>query len=158
LGKLIERTMTALRQRVHLLAVTVLLLQLATLSAFVPQDCCPAHQARTVSPKPCHEEPPPATYCPMRGTSGAACPMHASNQPDANSGHEHHSLPPTDDCSMRGTCKGPMSAMLNLLSTTGILPDEPLVVSNDDHVLIAARVAIDPVRRFVPPDPPPPRV
>ena len=150
--------MTALRQRVRLLAVTVLLLQLATLSAFVPRNCCPAHQARTISAKPCHEDAPaPAEYCPMRGSSGAACPMHASGQPSEASSHEHHSQPPTGDCSMRGTCNGPMSAMLNLLSTYGILPDQSAVAANDDHVLIATLAAVSPVRRFAPPEPPPPR-
>ena len=152
--------MTALRQRVRLLVTIGLLLQLATLSAFVPQDCCPAHQARTVSAKPCHDEPPPpADYCPMRGSDGAACPMHASGHRAETSGHEHHGqpAPASSDCSMRGSCNGPMSAMLTLLSTYGILTDQPVAAANDDHVLIATFVTVNPVRRFAPPDPPPPR-
>ena len=84
--------------------------------------------------------------------------MHAATEPAENSGHEHHSQPPTNDCTMRGSCNGPMSAMLNLLSSTGVLPDVPALLTNDDHVLVVAFVTIDPVRRFAPPDSPPPRV
>jgi hypothetical protein len=132
--------MTALRRHMRLWATFWLVFQVATLSAFVPRDCCTAHQEKAVSASPCHEDTP-AAHCPMRNANGAACPMHSRSQTGSHTDHRHHEEPATSDCSMRGTCNGPLAAMLSLLSNSGILPDGLVVAPNAVPSLIAAATA-----------------
>ena len=149
-------SMVSLRRHLRFWAAIWLVFQVATLSAFVPRDCCEAHRTATDKAKDCHEEPP-ATHCPMAGADGAACPMQRSEDAEPT-GHHHHSQPVSSDCTMRGTCDGPMAAMFALFSNHGVLPDRVVLIVNDQIDVIAARPSEDLVSRLASPDPPPPRL
>jgi hypothetical protein len=58
--------MTALRRHVRLWVIAWLFAQAASLSAFVPRDCCASHRPTAATPA-CHEAPK-ATHCVLRGT------------------------------------------------------------------------------------------
>ena len=129
--------MTALRHRLHLCVAAWLILQVAALSAFVPQDCCATHKAQ-------HEK------------------NHQSMGGHAHAEHgEHHAAPksPAQGCVMKGTCQGPMSAILAILSNQGVPPSGAFRVAPDD---LSSTLAAVIVREHIPsllaaPDPPPPR-
>jgi hypothetical protein len=148
-------TMTAFRGRLRLCVAIWLVLQVASLSAFVPLDCCAAHRPPVSEAAPsCHDNPD-ATHCPMHGPDGQPCPMHGGH----GAGHQ---APPTSepsnhDCALRGTCNGPMAALLTLLWQSGVLTDA--VVAPPDF--LGARVAAAPLEHLISflaaPDSPPPR-
>jgi hypothetical protein len=107
------------------LVTAFLLLQIASLLALVPRDCCRAHA---------HER---------QEESGAKCHTAPENAEDR--------------CALRGTCDGPMSAMVAQLSQVGVMPaatGAPAdgVQASAVHVTSAASPT-----RLVPPDAPPPR-
>jgi hypothetical protein len=136
--------MVPLRRRLRLWATTWILLQVASLAALVPPECCAGHMPAAGAEQGCHEKAA-AARCPMKAADGTPCPMHRT-------GGESK-----DRCSMRGTCRGPLAA-LALLSNQGVLPDR-LVLSPDLHFRDATRPSReDPDGRLAPPDPPPPRV
>jgi hypothetical protein len=149
--------MAALRQQLRLWAAAWLVFQVATLSAFVPRDCCTAHRPAAITP---HTQDHTATDCPMRAVDGAACPMHRGNQTGhhaEHSNHDNHEQPPGSPCSMRGTCDGPMAAMLALLSNHGVLTESIVVSPDDQSTPIPASTRESLVCRLASPDPPPPR-
>ena len=86
----------------------------------------------------------------MRAANGTPCPMHRG---------DHHEAAETSgvDCTMRGTCSGPMAAMVAQLSNYGVLPSAPHVAP-DLHPG-AVRLSVDEqlLIRLTPPDSPPPR-
>lgn len=88
--------MGALRSRLRAWTLTWFILQAASLSAFVPADCCAGHRATATHD--CHEEVA-APICPMRGADGTPCPMHrppAAAEPARHrtpAGHEGHGTP-----------------------------------------------------------------
>jgi hypothetical protein len=134
------------RQHLRAWAIVSLLVQSAWLFAIVPADCCAAHTTATPE-RACHEEVQ-ASHCTMAHGGGAACPMHQAGTSPSSS----------DDCRLRGTCAGPMSAFLTLLAAHGVLPTPletltslPLAGPSLDRVPQA-------VNHFVPPDAPPPRL
>jgi hypothetical protein len=83
----------------------------------------------------------------------------AREAPDSAKDHEHQHQPaPTDsDCRLRGSCDGPMSALLTLLSNHGILPDatDPMPALTGSATGIVGRTNV--AGTHEPPDPPPPR-
>jgi len=142
--------MNSFRRRLRLWVAAWLVFQAASLSAFVPLDCCAAHRAAASGKPGCHETPP-AVECPMQAADGAMCPMHSGHHADTG-------MTPDEECSMRGTCGGPMAALSALLSNQGVLPD-PFAVLPDSCASTAAAPARENLmihRRS--PDPPPPRV
>jgi hypothetical protein len=150
--------MATLRRRLRVCATIWLLFQTTWLLALVPRDCCAAHLPDDAT---CHRAAS-AVQCPMRGPDGRPCPMHreaAPPQADTAQGHEHqHGTDPTgSDCQLKGSCAGPMSALLTLLSNHGILPDATDVET--DVTTSAARIGGHPdaTGTSEPPDPPPPR-
>jgi hypothetical protein len=142
--------MTTLRRRLRLWAVAWLVCQTALLVAFVPWDCCVAHKMTKVrAERSCHEPAPTAAACPMHGAAnGAACPMHGD--------HAKHEKP-TSSCSMRGTCQGPMAALLSLLSNYGPLSDPFDLVPDVRFVTAVSPLQEQLVVRLTPPESPPPR-
>ncbi len=127
-----------------------LVVQVASLTALVPRDCCAAHSSAAKAAKPgCHEKAT-VTQCPMRATDGMPCPMHRG-------GHGEASETTSEGCAMRGTCSGPMAALVAQLSNYGVLPAAlhvlpdlhrgSVTIDSDEHLL----------SRFTPPDSPPPR-
>jgi hypothetical protein len=120
--------MTSLRRHLRIGVATWLVVQVASLSAFVPFECCAAHHVEVSDEKaPCHGEQPA----------------------------QHHET--DDDCQLRGSCKGPSAALLSLLSNHGLL-SEPLPTSTDLVVSIVEGIPEQRlIRRLASPDPPPPR-
>jgi hypothetical protein len=141
--------MASLRRHLRLLVTAWLAVQLASLSALVPRDCCSSHRpAATVKERGCHENAA-ATRCPMRAADGTPCPMHRDSQ--------HADEGSRDMCSMRGTCKGPMAALLAQLSNVGILATSFSVLPDLRATGTISTASEDLVGRFTPPDTPPPR-
>src|SRR6185503_11847940 len=105
--------MIAIRRRVRAVAFAWLLCQVASLSAFVPGDCCIAHAAEAAAKKKaaaCHEEAaPPASK------DGDACPL-------------HHGRTTHDCCAIKNACDGPGTQLLTLFSFITTV-DEPLASS-----------------------------
>jgi hypothetical protein len=139
--------MSAIRRQLRLGVMAWLVLQAASLSAFVPRDCCAAHKPGDATPG-CHEETS-ATVCPMRSADGTACPMHRESEPGSARGAE---------CAMQGSCAGPMAALAALLSQHGVTPAALSIPLDLRTLPAAARAAEQVVSRFVPPDSPPPRL
>jgi hypothetical protein len=145
-AKLSAAPMTTLRYRLHLWVAAWLIFQVATLSALVPRDCCAAHKAQ-------HQKPRPAT--------AKASPVgHGS----VHHGMAHHGVnkaarkTPMEQCVMRGTCKGPMSAVIALLSHHGVPPVEAFTLAPDLGSTVTAGAITERVSsRLTPPDLPPPR-
>lgn len=145
--------MTALRRRLRLWVGAWLVVQAASLSVFVPRDCCAAHRADAAHPAPGHHDAAAGAHCPMPDADGTPCPMHRGS-----AGHDGHEAPPAPQCSMHGACDGPMSGLAVLLSPHAILPD---VVAAFPPAAAAAFAPIGRehlVGRLTPPDPPPPRI
>jgi hypothetical protein len=140
--------MTLLRRHLRLWVAAWLAFQVASLSAFVPRDCCAAHRRATSSKHSCHQNDP-ATHCPMRAAAGAACAMHQGSHTGADASNQA--------CSMRGTCDGPMAALLALLSNHGVLTDSFVTLPDPQVTDVAARTREHLITRLAPPDPPPPR-
>jgi hypothetical protein len=142
--------MQSIRRGLRLWVAIWLVVQVASLSALVPRDCCPAHRPAASPGKPsCHEEAA-ATRCPMRATDGTPCPMHRGDNSEAADTSR-------DRCAMRSSCTGPMAALLAQLSNQGILTD-PFQVQPDRQASPAApHRSVQLVTRLAPPDSPPPR-
>ena len=114
--------MNRLRRNLRLWVGVWLVAQVASMTAFVPADCCLAH-------------------------SGAA---------QASEHRCHESVPQT--CAIRGTCDGPVAALLTFLSNIGV----PNVSYGLAPELRASLIGVSPTENLispaVSPDPPPPRV
>jgi hypothetical protein len=120
--------MTAIRRRVRTVAFAWLLCQVASLSAFVPEQCCISHAAEAAAKKKaaaCHEEAaPPAPK------EGDACPLHE--------GRTTH-----DCCAITNACEGPGAQLLSLFAFVSTF-DEP----------IAASTLLESTSSVIPPGPP----
>ena len=136
--------MASVTRRRRVATAAWLFVQAALLFALLPRDCCASHRA-AASPG-CHEQAA-ARQCPMRGPDGTPCPMHRAGT------HRGAEV----DCSLQGTCNGPMAGMLAQLSHVTIVT-EPLSALPD----VASAPASPPAAsvlssRSAPPDSPPPR-
>ena len=120
--------MISIRRRVRAVAFAWLLCQVASLSAFVPGECCIAHAAEAAAKQKaaaCHEEAaPPAPK------DGDACPLHQ--------GRTKH-----DCCAVTNACDGPGAQLLTLFSFISTI-DEPA----------SSSTMLDSTVAFVPPAPP----
>jgi hypothetical protein len=147
--------MSAFRSRLRLVAIVWLLCQVASLSAFVPEDCCAAHTAMAAAKHEtdeaaCHEtaeapapEPAPGAACPMNHGEGAACPLHTSSTGEC--------------CGMSNGCDGPNRPLANLFAFAGVLDaPEPFVMAPASRPAPISRPA-PLLRRLVSPDAPPPK-
>jgi hypothetical protein len=142
--------MQSIRRSLRLWVAIWLVVQMASLSALVPRDCCAAHSSAARAAKPsCHEQVA-ATQCPMRATDGTPCPMHRG-------GHGEASETTPDSCTMRGTCSGPMAALVAQLSNYGVLPAALQVPPDLHRGSVTVDSDEDLPSRFTPPDSPPPR-
>jgi hypothetical protein len=72
----------------------------------VSTACCTADDKPARASR-CHSETP-ASYCPMRGADGVACPMHRDVE--------------RSSCSMRGPCGDPVAALATVLCSAGEPP------------------------------------
>ena len=140
----------------RLVAIAWLLCQVASLSAFVPEDCCAAHTAMAAAKHEadakaaCHEtaeapepEPEHGATCPMHHDEGAACPMHKSSTGEC--------------CGMSNGCDGPNRPLANLFAFVGVI-DAPAL---DVVAPLSTPAPINPpaplLCRLVSPDAPPPK-
>ena len=141
--------MNSLRRRLRVWAAAWLLIQVASLSAFLPGDCCAAHASKAGAAKAHCDRPVKAAQCPMRAVDGAPCTMHAD---------EHHqpaeSMP---QCSMRGACGGPAAALVVLLSNHGVLTASFAVSPDPTAGLVTDARRENLTGRLASPEPPPPR-
>ena len=127
--------MRSLRRNLRRLAIAWIVVQTVWVSALAGFDCCAAHQQVK------------HTVAGSQAAEGKPCPMHAASQ-----------TPAPEKCVMRGTCKGPMAALLVLLSNNGI-PSESPVAGPDFHVGLSPNPPVETfIVHFESPDPPPPRV
>ena len=136
--------MRSLRQNLRQLAIAWLVIQAVSLSALAGFDCCATHRAATAEAKT------------AQAADAAPCPMHAAS---ARSGAEPASNQQKPaKCVMRGTCNGPMAALLAALSNNGI-PSES-IATTPTLVVIATPLSSPAtfVVHFESPDTPPPRV
>jgi hypothetical protein len=133
--------MTAIRRRIRAVAFAWLICQGASLTAFVPEQCCESHAAQEAAKakaEACHEDAPPAPK------EGDACPMH----------HESKSH---DCCKIGGTCDGPGSQLLTLFANVGVL-ESPAVTPMTLESSVAMLPAPPPLlHRLALPDAPPPK-
>lgn len=120
--------MSALRCCLRRLVFIWLVFQVATLTAFLPADCCASHRTDVAGTPECHGT---ATgLCPMRAVTGEECPMHASPASSAAAG------PLAPDCVMRAVCDGPASALSMLIPIAGVLSDLPLVTDAGESPIV----------------------
>lgn len=143
-------------------AAVWLMVQLAWLTALIPRDCCAAHRPDR------HEtgshSSMAAGQCPMRSADGTPCPMHRAAPSHATHGHAHDAATGSDPsseapatCFLRGSCAGPMAALLVLLGNHGVLPESTTTPPDVAVRSIVLTVDERAAGHAVPPDPPPPR-
>lgn len=133
--------MTVLRRRVRAVAFAWLLCQVASLSAFVPAECCAAHAAEAVAKQKaatCHEAAPVAPK------DGDACPM-------------HHPSRAHDCCAMTNACEGPGVQLTGLFAYDGVIetPAASSVTLESAPAVIAESAPL--LHRLALPDAPPPK-
>jgi hypothetical protein len=130
--------MTALRRRVRAVAFAWLLCQVASLSAFVPAECCAAHAAEAVAKEKaasCHEAAP---------KDGDACPM-------------HHQSRAHDCCTITNGCAGPGIQLTGLFAFVGVIetPATSSVTLESAPATVAGAAPL--LYRLTTPDSPPPK-
>ena len=134
--------MTAIRRRIRAVTFAWLLCQVASLSAFVPEQCCVSHAAQAAAKAKaaaCHEEAaPPAPK------EGDACPM-------------HHESTSHDCCKMSNACDGPGSHLLTLFANVGLLESPAPSSVTLDSIAIELAAPAPLLHRLVTPDAPPPK-
>ena len=119
--------MRTLRHRLRRWAAVWLVVQAASLAAFVPRDCCKAHQPKRADVPACHKQ---------------AAATHADQR---------------ETCNLRARCEGPMAVLAAFLPTLAIVPDDVAVRPEPRSHSLAPSGSERLVRRLVPPDTPPPR-
>ena len=144
--------MTAVRRHLRLWATAWLVFQVVSLSAFMPRDCCANHHASEPAQQTCHETAAiEVGHCQMEAADGQTCSMHR--------GHASTAPAPASDteCSLGGTCGGPIAVIAALLSNQGVLTG-PVTTSPDIIAATLPAETRDSARSLlVSPDPPPPR-
>jgi len=148
--------MSAFRSRLHLVAIAWLLCQVASLAAFVPEDCCEKHTAIAAAKHhadeapPCHETaetpapaPEPGDDCPMNHGDGAACPMHKSSTGEC--------------CGMSSGCDGPNRPLAHLFAYSGVIEAPAATLNAPTVTQTAAPPSAPLLYRLVSPDAPPPK-
>jgi hypothetical protein len=134
--------MATVRRHLRLLATAWILFQATSLSALVPRACCLAHQAAApTTMAECHEQ------------STAMHPMHGNTHNHAAASNSK----PLDECAIRGTCAGPLSALFAIFSTQGVLTDSFKSLPDVQSTSAASVVADQSIPLFTSPDAPPPR-
>jgi hypothetical protein len=142
--------MQAIRNRVRVVAIAWLLCQVASLSAFVPDNCCVSHAEEAAAKQKseaCHDtepvEPKPGDACPMAHGDGAACPMHSSTSKDC--------------CAMTNACEGPGSHLTTLFANIGDIERPATTAVVLDSTAAPRPSSSSPRFRELTPDAPPPK-
>jgi hypothetical protein len=134
--------MTALRRRMRAVAFAWLLCQVASLSAFLPGECCTAHAAAAAAKAKdgsCHESAAPA----VTPKDGDACPLHK--------GRTSH-----DCCTISNACDGPGQQLTTLFAYVAVVqaPQSASILIESTAAYIAAAPSL-PYHRSIPDTPPP---
>jgi hypothetical protein len=133
--------MTAFRRRIRAVTLAWLLCQVASLSAFVPEQCCVAHAEEAAAKEKaaaCHEAAPVAPK------DGDACPMHHTSQ-------SH------DCCSMTNNCDGPGSQLTTLFAYVGVLESPASTAVTFESAPLTVTPTSSLLYRLSTPDAPPPK-
>jgi hypothetical protein len=137
--------MTSRRRGPQIWVALWLVCQMSTLMALVPRDCCAAHRPEQGDPHAGH---------------GPVAPAAPAASADEHAHHQMHQedVPPVRQCAVRGTCDGPMAALMAVLSIQVVPPSEAFHVLPDLRVVAAIRSADQVLTSLLaPPDAPPPR-
>jgi hypothetical protein len=139
--------MISLRHRLQWGVAAWLIVQVAALSAFVPQDCCAAHKAQ-------HQQARHHTMAVPDHSN-----HHSMSHESMHSGsHDPAPAVPAKGCVMKGTCKGPMSAIIAILSSHGVPPVSAFSIAPDLSSSLAAGIARQyATSHLASPETPPPR-
>jgi hypothetical protein len=134
--------MSALRRRIRAVAIAWLLCQVASLAAFVPEQCCVSHAAEAAAKAqnpPCHETAPAAPR------DGDACPMH------------HGKSRSHDCCTIKNSCNGPGTSLTTLFAFIGFVekPVQSSIALEASAAFVPASPAL--LQRLALPDAPPPK-
>jgi hypothetical protein len=134
--------MSSLRRHLRFWATAWLVFQVASLSAYVPRNCCANHHppAQSESEQSCHE---------ATGAEAAVA--------ESVAGHHHTAPTPDVECSLGGTCGGPMAALAALFANQGILTQPAPTVPELVGIAVPAVARVSLISRLASPDPPPPR-
>ena len=142
--------MKAIRNRVRAVGFAWLLCQAASLSAFVPENCCISHaeeRAAQQKQEACHEAEPvapkPGDACPMQHGDGAACPMHGSKSSDC--------------CAMTNACDGPGTNLVSLFAYLGAIERPVTTAIDPDSAPAFISASTSALCRVTSPDAPPPK-
>jgi hypothetical protein len=120
--------MTLLRRHLRLWVAVWIAFQAASLSAFVPRECCFAHRM------PAQEQ-----------------------SADESCHHPQPARKEMPECALRSACNGPLAVLAALLSPHAVLADRTGIV-NVAVTVAPVRVAlVQPRSLVIPPDSPPPR-
>jgi hypothetical protein len=120
--------MTLVRRHLRLWVAAWIAFQAASLSAFVPRECCVAHRM------PAHEQ---------------------AGEPSCH--HPEPAREAMPECALRSTCNGPLAMLAGLLSPHAVLA-APAGIESHASIAAVPRAAIEhPHSLAVPPDSPPPR-
>jgi hypothetical protein len=136
--------MLALRRRIRAVAFAWLLCQVASLSAFLPGECCTAHAAEAAAKAKdasCHE----SAATPATPKDGDACPM-------------HHGRTSHDCCTISNACNGPGQQLTTLFAYVAVVQtpqSAPILIEST-----AAHIAPAPplLYHLSIPDAPPPKL
>jgi hypothetical protein len=137
--------MTGFRRHLRGFVTAWLVFQVSSLSAFVPRDCCLAHQRHHQDPAGAEEQKP---ACHEAAASAVVQTHHDGIQPTSS---------PKPECAMRGTCNGPLAAIAALLSNHAVVSDAFIVSLHFQTAAVVPAGHESLVSRLVPPDSPPPR-
>ena len=143
--------MQSIRRGLRLWVATWLVLQVASLSALVPRDCCAAHRPGGKRRK-AHVSPEGRRDAVSDARGQAARPA-----PCTVAATARRPTRPRDDCAMRGTCSGPMAALFAQLSNYGVLPATLQVLPDVRQGAVTRSSDEQLLTRLASPDSPPPR-
>lgn len=144
--------MSAIRRRIHVIAIAWLFCQVASLSAFVPGECCKSHAAQAeakAKQAACHESPASAEATAGKATApkdGDACPMHHGQK-------KSHSC-----CTMSNGCDGPGQQLTALFAYVGVLESLQSATTVIDSTAAYLPDQAPLIYRLSTPDAPPPKV
>ena len=133
--------MDIIRRRIRVVTLAWLLCQVASLSAFVPEQCCVSHAAEAAAKEKaeaCHETAPPAPK------DGDACPM-------------HHSSTSHECCKISNACSGPGTHLTTLFAYVGVLESPASSAVTLESTAVALPPSAPPLYRLASPDAPPPK-
>ena len=134
--------MTAIRRRIRAVTFAWLLCQVASLSAFVPEQCCVSHAAEAAAKEKaaaCHETPHrPRQRRVMRARCITASKSH-------------------DCCKISNTCDGPGTHLPTLFAYVGVLESPASSPMTLESTAATTPAAAPLLYRLATPDAPPPK-